>query len=394
MNEKTNTTDQWLEQPFTIHSINSYTYVLIEVMAKTFSLEESEVRALLREMHLQVTELLASKGVKYLDLKPALTPQSDKHEIAFVFDSSRATSGFYGGEFSKHWLSALATAGGPTRTAISEGDVIGLPAEIVWQLLDKQLVRPAGQDIPWMSPEQYFVVYFTNVSDAQLVALDREMRAKSEAYLGYVDCSGWTPFKTALPLPPVALRIDNKIITTEDDVGNANLRGYSFDEFGYEVIGINEDLYGTLLEFRIDMGVPQWVSADSAVALGALSGVMRDISSMTLSIDERRFDYLISEEPGYGHGASIKKAGLAGFDRSALADAIKEEVGKSLLFNLRSVSGSKTVNGKRIAAPENDALMFTVQVEFPDLTGARQRYQVGVKYDPVEHRGEVATMFG
>ena len=121
---------------------------------------------------------------------------------------------------------------------------------------------------------------------------------------------------------------------------------------------------------------------------------MRDIASMALTIDERRFDYLTGEEPGYGHGASIKKAGLAGFDRFALAEAIKKELAKSLLFNLRSIAGSKQVEGKRVAAPENDALMFTVQVEYPDLAGVQQRCQVGVKYNPREHRGEVITMFG
>lgn len=379
---------------FVIHSINGYTNVFVEVMAETLGLDEGGIQTLLRSMHAEVSASLKNKGVNYTDLKSALTPQSDKHEIAFIFDSSRATSWMYGEEFSRAWLAALSVAGGPQRTAISEGDVIGLEPHILWQILDQQLVRPSEQVTPWLSPEQYFVVYFTNVSNAQLAVLDREMRTESAAYLGYVDCSGWTPLKTGLALPQVALRLDKKIITAEDDDGNANLRGYRFDEFGYEIVGVNEDLYATMLDFRIDMGVPQWGATDSAIALGALSGVMRDIASMALTIDERRFDYLTSEEPGYGHGASIKRAGLAGFDRFALAEAIKEELAKSLLFNLRSIAGSKQVKGERVAAPENDALMFTVQVEYPDLAGVQQRYQVGVKYDPREHRGEVTTMYG
>lgn len=328
MNTTSASTDALLRQPFVIHSINGYTNVFIEVMAETLGLGDSGVQTLLRTMHSQVSGILKDKGVNYADLKSALTPQSDKHEIAFVFDSSQATSWSYGEEFSRAWLAALSIAGGPKRTAISEGDIIGLPALIVWQLLDQQLVRPAERDVPWLSPEQYFVVYFTNVSSAQLAVLDREMRAKSVAYLGYVDCSGWTLFKTGLPLPQIALRLDKKIITAEDDDGNANLRGYRFDEYGYEIVGVEEDLYGTMLDSRIDMGIVQWGAADSAIALGALSGVMRDIASMALAIDERRFDYLTSEQPGYGHGASIKKAGLAGFDRFALAEAIKKELGQ------------------------------------------------------------------
>lgn len=387
-------TVEFLKQPFVIHSINTYTSILIESIADFLKLDDGQVQLLLRAMHRQVAETLERSGIKYSDLKPALTPRSDRHEVAFIFDSSKAKSSNYGGEFSKAWLAALRTSGGPARTAISEGDIIGLPTPRIWQLLNEQLVRPSTQDLPRLSSEQYYVVYFTNVSAAQLTRLDQEMRINSLAYLGYVDCSGWTPLKTSLPLPQVALRVDQKIITAEDDAGNSNLRGYPFEDFGFEVVGVNEDLYSTLLDFRIDMGVPQWGASDSATALGVLSGSMRDIASMTLEISEARFAYLTSEQPGYGHGASIRKAGLSGFDRHALAAAIKQELDKSLLFNLRSVTGSKTVDGELIAAPENDALLFTVQVEFPDLEHAQQRYQVGIKYDAATHRGEVTTMFG
>jgi hypothetical protein len=383
-----------LKRPFAIHSINTYTSVLIESMADFLKLDDGQVQLLLRAMHRQVTDTLKSKGVEYSDLKPALTPRSDRHEVAFVFDSSKATSWSYGSEFAEAWLAALRTAGGPTRTAISEGDIIGLPTQAIWQLLDKQLVRAPTEYLPLLSSEQYYVVYFTNVSAAQLATLDREIRTNSPAYLGYVNCSGWTPLKTSLPLPQIALRIDKKIITAEDDDGNANLRGYPFEDFGFEIVGVNEDLYSTLLDFRIDMGVPQWGATDSATALGVLSGSMRDIASMTLEISETRFEYLTSEQPGYGHGASIRKAGLSGFDRHALAAVIKKELDKSLLFNLRSVAGSKTVNGESVAAPENDALLFTVQVEFHDLERTQRRYQVGIKYDAGKHRGEVTTMFG
>ena len=382
------------DEPFVIHSINGYTNIMIEVMAKTLKLSDQDVQKLLRHMHREVVSALAFKGVDYADLSTALTPRGNKHEIAFIFDSSRSESGFYGGEFSKVWLTALTKARGPRRTAICEGDVIGLPAEILWDVLDRQLKREPDTEVPWLSPEQYFVVYFTNVSKSQISELDRYMRTGSEAYLGYVDCSGWTPLKSALPLPQVALLVDGKALTEEDDDGNANLRGYAFEDFGYEVVGVDSDLYGTLLDFRLDMGVPRWGSTDSSIALGLLSGTMRDIASMELTIHDSRFDYLRSEEPNYGHGASIRKAGLGDLDRESLAAAIKRELDKGLLFNLRSIAGTRTVDGQTRPAPENDALTFTVQVEFKDERTLSQRYQVGVKYHPADHRGEVATLFG
>lgn len=388
------TSDSFDTEPFIIHSINDYTNVLIEVIAKTQDLSDNDIHKLLRAMHQQVVSALLAKGIDYNDLSTALTPRSNKNEIAFVFDSTQSKSSYYGGEFSEVWLSALRSAGGPTRTAILEGDVIGLSPKLVWKILDDQLVKPLDQKIPHLSPEQYFVVYFTNVSDSHLNKINHAMRLLSHAYLGYINCSGSMLFKTGLPLVQVALRIDNKIITTEDDDGTANPHGYAFNKFGFDVIGINEDLYGTLLDFRIDMGVPDWSESDGVIALGALSGIMRNIASMTLSIDDTRFEYLKSEEPGYGHGASIRKAGLGKLSKDSLAEAIKVELNKSLLYNLRSVTGTKIVDNKRIAAPENNALLFSIQVEFPDSNGLKQRYQVGVKYHADEHRGEVTTMFG
>lgn len=382
------------DEPFTIHSINSYTNVLIEVIAESQELSDHEIHKLLRTMHRQVVSTLLAKGINYNDLSTALTPRSDKHEIAFVFDSSQSASSYYGGEFSEVWLSALRSAGGPTRTAILEGDIIGLPPKLVWKILDDQLVKPSDQETPYLSPEQYFVVYFTNVSDSHLDKIDQAMRLLSPAYLGYIDCSGSVLFKTGLPLVQIALRIDNKIITAEDEDGNANLHGYPFSKFGFNVIGFNKDLYSTLLDFKIDMGVLDWGETDSAVALGALSGIMSNIASMSLTIDDTRFKYLKSEKPGHGHGASIRKAGLEKLNKERLAKAIKIELNKGLLYNLRFVTGSKVVNNERIAAPENDALLFSVQVEFPDKNGLEQRYQVGIKYHAEEHRGEVTTLFG
>lgn len=82
-------------------------------------------------------------------------------------------------------------------------------------------------------------------------------------------------------------------------------------------------------------------------------------------------------------------AGLGGLDRTELVKAIKEKIAGGLIFHLRFVEGTR--DGVR--APENDAMMFTVQVELPDSDGAIRRYQVGVKYRTDTHIGEVVTFY-
>ncbi len=121
---------------------------------------------------------------------------------------------------------------------------------------------------------------------------------------------------------------------------------------------------------------------------------MRNISSMDLMLSEERFKYLTNEDHGRGHGGSIRKAGLAGLDRLELSEVIKKELDKGLIYNLRSIEGSKTIEGTRVAEAKNDALMFSVQVEFSDISKTPQRYQVGIKYDTTKHCGEVVTMYG
>lgn len=83
----------------------------------------------------------------------------------------------------------------------------------------------------------------------------------------------------------------------------------------------------------------------------------------------------------------MRKAGLDGLSPEELAQAIEAKIRSGLMFNLRFVHGTR--DGE--PAPENDALMFTVPVEFPDDTGTVRRYQVGVKYSPASHSGEVVT---
>lgn len=60
--------------------------------------------------------------------------------------------------------------------------------------------------------------------------------------------------------------------------------------------------------------------------------------------------------------------------RKVLVGAITAEIADGLVFHLRFVHGTR---GGR-PAPENNALMFTVQVDFPDETG---KVRPGVRVD-------------
>lgn len=366
---------------FTIHSINAYTYGLLPAVADMVKSNPAVIDAEVRRMHSSVIKELSAHQIDYADLRWALTPHPTRSETAFVFDSTATDNYQYGLEIAKAWIPAM-RAHGPTRTAISVGDVLHLPAGLVWQVLDDSLVRVSA--FPRIHPSNYFVVYFTNMTETQVTKMDIAIRGVSSAYLGYIDCSTCNPFKAGLFLPQVGLRCDNAIVTTTDDAGNANLTWYPYEESGFDIVGIDEDLYSVLLDYKLDNGVPEWADRDSAIALTTLGGEHLPASSMELLIDESRIEYLNRD-----HRSSVHRAGLAGLDAVQFADAVKAKIGAGLIFNLRSITGTRD----GVPAPENDAVAFTVQVEFPDADGVVRRYQVGIKYQSATHTGEVTTFF-
>jgi hypothetical protein len=214
--------------------------------------------------------------------------------------------------------------------------------------------------------------------------MDAALRASMPAYLGYIDCSTWTPIKSCMLLPQYAIRDGDALIVPADEDGLPHII-LPETECNYRLVGVEQGLYGVLLEHRMDNGVPGWADDDSAIALTALGGSQGPLRALKLDIDERRFGYLTSEDKG--HGVSVRRAGLDGLSREQLVKAIEAKIGSGLIYNLRFVDGTR--DGK--PAPENNALMFTVQVEFPDEAGKVRRYQVGIKYMPTSHTGEMVT---
>lgn len=370
------------EQPFAIHCVDSYTYMGLSGPADYLGLKSEVVGSIIREAHHHVVTVLRDAGIDYAQLKNALVPKSERHEVAFIFDSTRAENEFwYGYSFAEKWIPVLKTHG-PSKTAVSTGDVLDLPNEIVWELLERQLVGPP--DFPRMNQNSYYAVHMTNLSSGQLQNMHDALAEESKGYLGHVDCTTWNILKLGLLLPQVALRSGNAIITSTDDVGTANLPGYPFEESGFRIVGVAEEYYYLLLSHRMDNGIPEWAAEDSSIALTALTGKRHAAASTNVIIDPRRLQHMKKK-----HGTSLKQALLDGLSEDDLAAAIKEKFATGLIYNLRFTPGLRD----GVPAPELDALMYSVQVEFPTATSESKRYQIGLKYEADTHTSEVVTFY-
>lgn len=233
-----------VEQPFTIHLLNTYDSVFFPVIADEFKAEPDKLQEMARGMHEVVVKQLASGGIKYEDLRNALTPTRGKKQVAFIFDSVRAGEA-YGEEISKSWLPTLSKHG-PEKTAIMRGDLIGLSAGFVHAELEKHLV--GAKDFPRLPPVNYYVVYFTNLTNNQLTGMAAMLEGIAASYLGYVDCSTWTPLKHAMALPQFGLRLKKTMIMPEFE-GDVNPQGYPLEEHGFKILGVEQEYYDALLTF-------------------------------------------------------------------------------------------------------------------------------------------------
>jgi hypothetical protein len=368
-----------LEQPFTIHSLNNYAHMGLTNLVDHLNLQPEDVRKIVRAEHHNLVTQLKAKDVEYSELSSALVPKTRRHEAAFIFDSTRAENGMYGYSFAKKWIPILKQHG-PEKSVLRVGDILGLPNEVVWRELEAHLVGPG--DFPRQARELYFAVYMTNLSIGQLKKINAALAAATEGYLGYVDCSTWNLLKAGMYLPQVGLRLRDRIITSMDDGETPDEVGYPFEESGFRIIGVKEELYGPFLGHRLDNGIPAWANRDSAMALTVLGGNREAITSTNVVIDESRIEYLAR-----GHGSSLSRAGLDGLDEGELTAAIKQKFANGLIYNLRFTLGARA----GVPARELDAMMYSVQVEFPDGAGKVKRYQVGLKYTPHTHTSEVVT---
>lgn len=367
------------EEEFTIHTIDSYDNMLLKVTQDYFSLDSKSMRNVIHEWYQQMTQELSDLGIAYSSFRTALVPTGGKNEIAYIFSTKNITDPHYGYALSEHWLNAIKECG-PENTAIHHGDIIGFTdsqaEELVYaHVVDDSVKRLGGP---------YFVVYLTNMKDSQSEAIHEYLVKHCRSYVGRVDCTKKSPFKNVLLLPQYGLKHKNTIITHSDEDGNYNLEGYPVAEYGFTCAGVSTEVYNIFLGHKINTGSLEGLSDDAATILQAIGGTRRSVGELSISISESRLEYLRLE-----HGKSLDVAQLFNQSTNNFANAIKEELQRSMIYNIRFKLGTK--DGKK--ARGNDAVLFSVQIELLDMNHTSRRYQVGIKYNPIEHSGEIVTFF-
>jgi hypothetical protein len=129
-------------------------------------------------------DILRAKGIDYTSLQTALTPQSTKHEAAFLFDEQHCDSTFVPG--AECAAALFNTLDRKTTHSILGGELIDDKDEIARTLLRRS--ANVAKDLNFKHPCFCYVLYVNNLSEDSIAAIDIKLRAH-KAYLGYVPCT-------------------------------------------------------------------------------------------------------------------------------------------------------------------------------------------------------------
>jgi hypothetical protein len=349
---------------------------MLEVMRDHFKLSSPVIRDEIQAMHLTMREVLASKGVKYADLRSGLVPSADRHEAGFIFDSQCIESSWYGLEVARAILPLL-----DKRTTLSVlcGDLLGRNQDMIFSILKESVVL--SRSFNFVHSTLLYCVYINNLSDAALRKLHSEL-ARFPAYVGFIPATFSSRAKTYLSTILVHSFLKNGprvIMGHEDDVPNnenVNTAGFPFEEFGCKVFSLQSSYFDVFLAYKIERAVYEGFEVDTEMALNAVSDQILPLEDCAILLEDAKLAYLKSEKSG-----KLRKAGIADLEREDLESLIKSKIAASYIYNLDYLE-------------EHDVIKFNLMLEVARRGGGYPtKLTAALEYRPQQKLLRVITLY-
>ncbi|WP_217705151.1 hypothetical protein [Peristeroidobacter soli] len=141
-----------------IHTLNARGNVMLPVMREHCAWTDARTFREIQRFHSDLLDVLRAKRIDYASLRSALTPQSTKHEAAFLFDEQRCENKFAPGV---ECADALFKALDPRTThSILGGELIDDRDQIARALLRRSAV--VAKDLNFKHPCFCYVLYVNN----------------------------------------------------------------------------------------------------------------------------------------------------------------------------------------------------------------------------------------
>ncbi len=351
-----------------IHTLNARGNVLLPVLRKHFSFSDARTHLEIQRFHRDCLNILQSKGIDYASLRSALTPQSTKHEAAFLFDEERCDDKSLS---AVECAEALFSALNPKTThSILGGELIDSRDVIARRLLGPAVM--IAKDLDFRHPCFCFTLYVNNLSEGAVSDIDAKLR-HHKAYLGYLPCTYASLAKTfaSMNLMNLVIKQGNTVIIGhEDDRPNSqdhNLHLHDYVAQGFRLKSIQSIYFNTFLAYKPEHMLLDESDDDLEMAVRAMSSVVAQLADFSVVIDDAKFQqYLHTVKLG-----KLQKAGLAVLTKAELEAAIRGKLRMNYLYNLEWVN-----------APTHQISKFNILLEFPRAGGQSERMVVALEYRP------------
>ena len=361
-----------------IHTLNARGNLMLPVLREHFSWTDARTFREIQRFHGDLLDILGAKGINYLSLRSALTPQSTKHEVAFLFDEQSCDNALVpGADCADALFKALDRK---TTHSILGGELKDDRDEIARTLLRRSAV--VAKDLNFKHPCFCYVLYVNNLSEGNIAAIDSKLRG-NKAYLGYVPCTYASLAKTFVSMHLVNLVIkqgDTVILGHEDDrpnTENHNLHLHDYLALGLRLKTLQSMYFSVFLSYKPEWMLMEESDDDLEIALRAMSEAVAPLTDFTVVIADSKFEkYLSTAKRG-----KLKRAGLAELTKVELEAAIREKLRMSYLYNLEWVD-----------QPTHQLSKFNIMLEFPRLDGYPERMVAAFEYRPTERVLRLVTV--
>lgn len=356
-----------------IWTLNGRDSIQLDLVRDYFNLHDSRMRREILVAHAATTKILQDKGIEYSGLRKALTPQIDRLEACFIFDTES------GGQ-SVHVADALIPLlDRRSSCSILCGDLLHPDQDAAFLLLSRHLHLHRNHEISHTT--QLYCVYINNLSKKMFEDIHVGLQ-DIDAYVGYVpttfssDIKDWLSFT----LTAAYLKSGRRVVNGhESDVSNDedyNMKSWPFEKYGYEIRSLQEHYFDLFLRYKIERAVLPYFKSDTRHSLNAISDAPMALTDLSVLVDEEKIGYLRDNK-----GGSIKRAGLAGMSGAELASLIKSKITCGYIYNLR-----------HSADLDQSFFNLILETHAPD-SSTRSRLTVGLEYRPDQHDIRLITMF-
>lgn len=362
-----------------IWTLNARDTVLFDAVMQHSKLSYAELGPELRMIHSETMEMLASKGIRYEELRSALVPHTEPElaDIALVFDTRRIDDGAYGLAIAERVLPLLER---DWNGSILEGDLIPHDEDAAFRILQGSLRCPRPAEIA--STRQLCAIYLTNLNERRKMKLLAGL-LEYAPFIGFMDAHYESRHKNwlSVTLGNTYVKHGSTFIGRHEPdiehVAEYNLGWWPLDEHGYRCISLPSDLhFDPFLSYKIERAVFPGFESDTLHGLSTISDDPKGLDELTVFVDPPKVDYLRSKKAGI-----LEVAGLTEVTAEELEAQIAMKVRRNYIYALEQ-------------RPEHKLSKFNVVLEF-EVDGREDpvKLMAALAYEVEERRLRLLTMF-